>query len=106
MKGVEIVDVLSSPKFEHYAKTVYELRKSKGLTEEQAREWLRDTCVFSAAMVCAGDAHGYVSGGGNPKGYNTIPPEDKTSLQLFKTAPGIKTLPHISSCSFQIPNGV
>ncbi len=92
LKGVEIVDVLGSPKFDHYAKTVYELRKSKGLTEEQAREWIKDTCVFSAAMVCAGDAHGYVSGGGNPKGYNhNTAQKTKPSLQLFKTAPGIKT---------------
>ncbi len=92
LKGVEVVDVLKSPKFAHYANTAYELRKSKGMTLEQATEWIKDTCVFSAAMVCAGDAHGYVSGGGNPKGYNhNTGQKTKPSLQLFKTAPGIKT---------------
>lgn len=90
--GVEIVDVETCPNLEKYIATVVELRKSKGLTSEQARAWLKDTCVFSAAMVCAGDAHGYVSGGGNPKGYNhDTASKTRPALQLFKTAPGIKS---------------
>ncbi|MFH0880277.1 MAG: phosphate acyltransferase, partial [Lentisphaerota bacterium] len=90
--GVEVVDVEQSPRKAEYIKTVLELRKSKGLTEDQARAWLKDTCAFAAAMVCAGDAHGYVSGGGNPKGYNhDTGSKTKPALQLFKTAPGIKT---------------
>ncbi len=88
---VEIVDVASFPKFEKYVEMVVEMRKSKGLTPEQAKAWLKDTCVFSAAMVCAGDAHGYVSGGGNPKGYNhNTADKTRPALQLFKTAPGMK----------------
>ncbi len=90
--GVEIVDVLSYPKLDKYIEMVVEMRKAKGLTPEQAREWLKDTCVFSAAMVCAGDAHGYVSGGGNPKGYNhNTADKTRPALQLFKTAKGIKS---------------
>ena len=43
-------------------------------------------------MVCAGDAHGYVSGGGNPKGYNhNTAGKTRPALQLFKTAPGMKS---------------
>ena len=92
LAGVEVVDVATSPRLEHYVATVVELRKSKGLTPEQARVWLKDTCVFAAAMVCAGDAHGYVSGGGNPKGYNhDTAGKTRPALQLFRTAPGIKT---------------
>ncbi len=92
LAGVEIADVAASPKLDHYVATILELRKSKGLTEDEARAWIKDTCVFSAAMVCAGDAHGYVSGGGNPKGYNhNTGQKTKPALQLFKTAPGIKT---------------
>lgn len=91
LEGVEVVDVLKTPDLQKYIDTVVEIRKSKGLTPEQAREWLKDTCVFSAAMVCAGDAHGYVSGGGNPKGYNhNTGQKTKPALQLFKTAPGNK----------------
>jgi len=91
LKGVEIVDIYNWPKFSQYVEMVVEKRKSKGMTSELAREWLMDTCVFAAAMVCAGDAHGYVSGGGNPKGYNhNTGSKIKPALQLFKTAPGIR----------------
>jgi len=92
LNGVEIADVEKSPNLHKYIDTVVEIRKNKGLTPEQARDWLTDTCVFSAAMVCAGDAHGYVAGGGNPKGYNhNTAGKTRPALQLFKTAPGIKS---------------
>jgi phosphate acetyltransferase len=91
LTGVEIADIEHHPRLDDYVATVVALRKSKGLTEEQARAWLKDTCVFAAAMVCAGDAHGYVSGGGNPKGYNhETASKTRPALQLFRTAPGIK----------------
>jgi hypothetical protein len=53
--GVDVVDVLSSPRLDSYIATIVDLRRSKGLTPEQAREWIKDTCVFAAAMVCVGD---------------------------------------------------
>jgi len=91
LAGVEIVDVLKHPRLNDYIAKLLELRKAKGLTEPQARAWIKDTCVFAAAMVCSGDAHGYVSGGGNPKGYNhDTAGKTRPALQLFKTAPGIK----------------
>ena len=92
LNGVEIVDVLKTPNLQKYIDLACEIRKNKGLTPEQAREWLKDTCVFAAIMVCAGDAHGYVSGGGNPKGYNhNTAGKTRPALQLFKTAPGMKS---------------
>ena len=92
LEGVEIVDILKTPNLQKYIDLACEIRKNKGLTPEQAREWLKDTCVFAAIMVCAGDAHGYVSGGGNPKGYNhNTAGKTRPALQLFKTAPGMKS---------------
>lgn len=92
LNGVDLVDVLTTPRLERYVAKVVELRKNKGMTPEQAQQWLRDTCVFAAAMVSAGDAHAYVSGGGNPKGYNhDTASKTRPALQLFRTAPGIKT---------------
>lgn len=92
LDGVGIADVNRHPRLSAYIATLIELRKNKGLTETQAREWIKDTCVFAAAMVCTGDAHGYVSGGGNPQGYNhDTASKTRPALQLFKTAPGIKT---------------
>ncbi len=91
LAGVAIADLEQHPRLNDYVATVVELRKHKGLTVDRAREWLKDTCVFAAAMVCAGDAHGYVSGGGNPKGYNhDTAGKTRPALQLFRTAPGIK----------------
>lgn len=90
LDGVKLADVDKHPKLEQYVATVVELRKKKGLTPDQVRAWLKDTCVFAAAMVCAGDAHGYVAGGGNPKGYNhNTAAKVRPALQLFRTAPGI-----------------
>ena len=92
LDGVEIADTESSPKLGEYAAMVFEMRKAKGMTESLAREALKDTCFFAAAMVSAGDAHGYVSGGGNPKGYNhTTGQKTRPALLLFITAPGIRT---------------
>ncbi len=92
LDGVEVVDVLTTPRLDRYVEVACEIRKSKGLTPEQAREWLKDTCVFAATMVCAGDAHGYVSGGGNPKGYNhDTAAKTRPALQLFRMAKGIRT---------------
>jgi phosphate acetyltransferase len=88
---VELTDVLKHPRLNDYITKLVELRQAKGLTEVQARTWIKDTCIFAAAMVCMGDAHGYVSGGGNPKGYNhDTAGKTRPALQLFKTAPGIK----------------
>ena len=91
LAGVEIVDVLKHPRLNDYIAKLMEIRKAKGLTEAQARTWIKDTCVFAAAMVCSGDAHGYVSSGGNLKGYHhNTAAKTRPALQIFKTAPGIK----------------
>ncbi len=92
LRGVEIADVETHPRLNEYIAMLVELRKSKGMTEAEAAAWIKDTCVFSAAMVCAGDAHGYVSGGGNPNGYNhNTGQKTRPALQLFRTKAGIKT---------------
>lgn len=92
LTGLEIVDIPSFPRMDKYVQMVLELRKGKGLDEQQARELLKDTCFFSATMVCCGDAHGYVAGGGNAKGYNhNTGQKIKPALQLFKTCKGINT---------------
>lgn len=91
LTGAEVVDIPTHPAFERYVQVVLEIRKSKGLTAPAAREWLKDTCAFAAAMVCAGDAHGYVAGGWNPKGYNhNTGQKTRPALQLFRTAPGVR----------------
>ncbi len=81
--GIELIDPKTSPKLESYAALLYELRKAKGMTEEQAKEQAKDATFFGALMLKAGDADGLVSGACHSTA-NTLRP----GLQIVKTAPG------------------
>ena len=62
LTGITLIDPLTSDKTESYAQILYEARKAKGMTEEQAREQAKDRTMFGALMLKAGDVDGYVSG--------------------------------------------
>ena len=94
LKGITLVDPLTSDKTEKYAQILYEARKAKGMTEEEARVQAKDRTMFGALMLKAGDVDGYVSGACHSTA-NTLRP----GLQVVKTAPGIKT---VSSCFIMI----
>jgi phosphate acetyltransferase len=68
---------------EQYIPPMVELRKSKGLTEGQARDQLQDTVVLGTMMLATDDVDGLVSGAVHTTA-NTVRP----ALQLIKTAPG------------------
>jgi len=85
LSGVKIEDPLNSEKFEDYANTFYELRKSKGMTIEAARETMKNPLYFGVMMVKKGEADGMVAGAANSTA-NTLRP----ALQILKTAPGTK----------------
>ena len=98
ISGITLVDPLTSEKTAEYASILYEARKAKGMTEEQAMEQAKDRTMFGALMLKAGDVDGYVSGACHSTA-NTLRP----GLQVVKTAPGIKT---VSSCFVMIaPEG-
>lgn len=98
LEGVTLIDPLTSEKTAVYANILYEARKAKGMTEEQAKEQAKDRTMFGALMLKAGDVDGYVSGACHSTA-NTLRP----GLQVVKTAPGIKT---VSSCFLMIaPEG-
>jgi len=80
-ESLEIIDPASL--VEQYVAPMCELRKSKGLTEEQARAQLQDTVVLGTMMMAQNDVDGLVSGAVHTTA-NTIRP----ALQLIKTAPG------------------
>ncbi len=94
LKGVTLIDPLTSEKTAEYAKILYEARKAKGMTEAEAAEQAKDRTMFGALMLKAGDVDGYVSGACHSTA-NTLRP----GLQVVKTAPGIKT---VSSCFIMI----
>lgn len=83
--GVTIVDPLKSDKIDDYVNTLYELRKHKGMTIEQARETMKNPLFWGVMMVKKGDADGMVAGAINSTA-NTLRP----ALQILKTAPGTK----------------
>lgn len=62
-----------------------ELRAKKGMTEDQAREQLKDASYFGTMLVVLGLADGLVSGSVNSTA-NTVRP----ALQVIKTKPGSK----------------
>ena len=80
-----IVDPLNSEKAKEYAEGLYELRKAKGMTLEQAEELVKDEVYFGMMMVKMNDADGLVSGAIHSTS-DTLRP----ALQILKTAPGTK----------------
>ncbi|MBR6034029.1 MAG: phosphate acetyltransferase [Clostridia bacterium] len=83
--GIEIIDPVSSSKHDEYANALYELRKEKGMTEEQAKELMNDTTHYAMMMVKKGEVDGLVSGAAHSTA-DTLRP----ALQILKTAPGTK----------------
>lgn len=84
LSGVEIIEPATSPKLGEYANLLYELRKNKGMTEEQALETAKESTYFGTLMLKAGDVDGLVSGACHSTA-NTLRP----GLQIIKTAPGV-----------------
>ena len=86
LSGIEILDPKTSPSLDDYVATLVELRKSKGMTEEEARKLLTESnTYFGVMMVKKGDADGLVSGACHSTA-DTLRP----SLQILKTKPGTK----------------
>lgn len=82
---VTVVDPMDSDKFDDYAATLFEMRKAKGMTEEQAASLMQNPLYYGVMMVHKGDADGMVAGACNSTA-NVIRP----ALQILKTAPGTK----------------
>jgi malate dehydrogenase (oxaloacetate-decarboxylating)(NADP+) len=62
LEKVEIVDPSDPPNFEIYCQEVYELRKRKGLTFPDARDYLKNLNCLAMAMLNHGDVDGVISG--------------------------------------------
>ncbi len=80
-----IINPIESEKYNEYVAAFYELRKSKGMTLEKAKEIIKDEIYFGMMMVKQGDGDGLVSGACHSTS-DTLRP----ALQILKTAPGTK----------------
>ncbi|WP_431200758.1 phosphate acetyltransferase [Mucilaginibacter sp. P19] len=87
LNKVTVIPPASSPHYEDYVQTLYELRKSKNVTLEMARDLMTDVSYFGTMMVYKGHADGMVSGAVHTT-QHTIRP----ALQFIKTKPGISTV--------------
>ena len=89
LSGVEIIDTATSTKLGTYVDELVQLRKSKGLTREDAEKILttKDNLYFAGMMVRQGDADGEVAGATGTTG-DVL----RAAFQTVGTAPGIKTV--------------
>ena len=81
----KIIDPAKSEKTKEYANKLYELRKLKGMTQEQANELVLNPVYYGMMMVKLDEADGLVSGAAHSTS-DTLRP----ALQILKTAPGTK----------------
>ena len=87
LDGVEIINPLTSNKKEEYKEKLYELRKNKGMTLEEAKKLLEEPIYFGMMMLKDENSKtdGLVSGAAHSTA-NTLRP----ALQILKTKPGTK----------------
>ena len=79
-----IIDPATSEKTEEYANLLYELRKNKGMTPEEAHKLVLNPLYFGCLIIKSGDADGQISGALSTTGETLRP-----ALQIIKCAPGI-----------------
>ncbi len=84
IKEAEIINPCDEKVIDKYAPLFFELRKSRGITEEEARLTTANPLYLGCLMVKSGDADGQVAGAMNTTG-NVL----RAAFQVIKTQPGI-----------------
>ncbi|MDL0094940.1 phosphate acetyltransferase [Campylobacter vicugnae] len=82
-----IINPATSDLIDEFATTLYELRKSKGMELEKAKELIKDRTYFGTMLVYKGLANAMVSGASTTTA-QTIRP----ALQFVKTKPGVTSV--------------
>jgi phosphate acetyltransferase len=88
--NIEVISPSADSRLSKYTDIYYDLRKNKGITQEQARVDITDTMRWGAMMVHAGDADSMVGGAERPTS-DVL----RAGLSIIGTVPGLKTA---SSC--------
>lgn len=87
LNGVILQNPVNCSKLEEYAHTYYEMRKHKGVSEEEAYGTMKDEVYHGAMMLHNGDVDAMVSGSMTPTS-KTV----KAALIIVKPREGIKTV--------------
>lgn len=82
-----IIDPQHFDKIDHYANLLFEIRKSKGMTIEQAKEMAQNPLYLACLLIKNGDADGELAGAENTTGDVLRP-----AFQIVKTKPQIKVV--------------
>ncbi|MDX9942228.1 MAG: phosphate acetyltransferase [Bacteroidales bacterium] len=82
-----IIDPLSWERRDYFTDMLFEIRKNKGLTREQAYELVADPLYLATLLIKNGEADGEVAGAANSTG-NVLRP----AFQVVKTLPGISVV--------------
>ncbi|MCX6330969.1 MAG: phosphate acetyltransferase [Bacteroidia bacterium] len=82
-----MVNPKSHPKKDQYINLMVELRKSKGMTKEEASKLIEDPLYLGVLMIKNGDADGEVTGAEHATGDVLRP-----AFHYIKTAPGISVV--------------
>lgn len=94
IRGAEIIDPNNFDRMDEMIEMFCELRKSKGVTPDQARKTLSQANYFGTMLVKMGIAHALL-GGATYSTADTVRP----ALQLIKTKPGNSI---VSSCFIMV----
>jgi len=81
------IDPESSPLINQFTQTLFDLRKEKGLTIDEANKLVKNPLYFGTLMVHLGLAHGMVSGA-----KSTTAETFKPALQIIKASPTSKMI--------------
>jgi len=97
--NIEIIELSQEgKKREMYAKSLFDLRKEKGMTEEKANELMKDPMYFATMMLYSNDADGIVAGADYESAEVMRP-----AFQIIKTS---KEISKVSSCFImEMPEG-
>lgn len=87
IEKAQIIDPADRAVIDKYAPLLFELRKSKGISMEEARLTTSNPLYLGCLLVKAGDADGQVAGAMNTTG-NVL----RAAFQIIKTQPGINVV--------------
>lgn len=86
-RGVRFADPATCPKLPDYSRLYYERRRSKGITQMEAASVAKKPLYYSALMVAANDADGFVGGAAN-----TTAETVRAALHCIGSAKDVKTV--------------
>lgn len=87
LSKARVMNPANSPLLAEFASTLYEARKAKGLSEDEAQRLVKDRTYFGTLLVHTNKAQAMVSGASTTTA-ETIRP----ALQLIKTKSGVSTV--------------